>query len=670
MRVYQNRHTTMNISDQYQKALDEHLRFESLLGALSADLVNLPLDAIDAAVESSIKSLVEFFEADRCHLGIFSDDKSRIQVPYFYSRPGIDVPRISDVGDHFLSFIYKSIKKDELLAFADISDLPEHARQDRSIIEKMGIRSLLVIPIKIDKIVRGGLSLSTIKKHRQWQRHTISHITIIGNLLANVMQRKLILQQIAKEQEWSESIMQSMPQLAYVFDQQGRMKRWNKNIEEILGYTSDELKDKFIGDFIVEKDRQRVIEEMQTVFRDGQERQAEYDILAKNGKTIPYYGSGKLAKIEGEPYMIGLTIDMTELKKAQQKIERQLAEIETLKDQLEAENLYLREELKLSHTFDEIIGDSNILKHIFYRVEQVAPMDTTVLLEGETGTGKELFARAIHQRSSRRDKPMITVNCASLPASLVESELFGHEKGAFTGALQRQIGRFELADGGTLFLDEIGEISIELQAKLLRVLQQGEFERIGNPKTIRVDVRVIAATNRDLEQEIQRGRFRKDLYYRLNVYPITIAPLRDRTSDIPLLVEHFVKRFNQKLGKNIIRVPRKVIDQLQRYDWPGNIRELENIIERAVILSSSSTLSVERLQSIEHVKDDRLQSLADHERDYIEKVLERPCGALTVPRAPPASLRCTPRPCVHACVNWASYAPILPNNFHDIYYNP
>jgi len=636
----------MKKSDKYSRTLDEHLKFESLLGDLSARLVNLPLESIDAAIESSIKAIVEFFKVDRCHLGTFSSDHSKIVVPYFYSQLGIDIPQITDVDQNFLSFIYESIKKDKLLAFSDISELPDHAKKDREVIEKMSIKSLLVVPLKIDDIVQFGLSLSTIKKHRQWKEYTINHIKIVGNILANVLQRRIILEEIVKEKRWSESIIQGMPQLAYVFDLQGRLKRWNKNVEEILGFMAEELQNKFVGDFIAEADREKVVTTVQAVFKDGKERQIGYDILKKNGETIPYYGSGKLAEIDGELYMIGMTIDMSELKTAQKQIETQLEEINILKDQLEAENLYLRQELKSSHTFDEIVGESNILKHILYRIEQVAPQDTTVLLEGETGTGKELFARAIHQRSRRSDKPMITVNCASLPANLIESELFGHEKGAFTGALQKKIGRFELADGGTIFLDEVGEIPLELQSKLLRVLQEGTFERIGSVKTISVDVRVIAATNRDLEQEISRGRFRKDLYYRLNVYPITIVPLRERVSDIPLLVEHFVKRFNQKMGKNITRIPRKVMEQLKIYEWPGNIRELENIIERAVILSKSSTLSVEQLQTPDYAAEIKLQSLADHERDYIEKVLERtlwridgPKGAARILEMHPETLR-------------------------------
>ncbi len=631
---------------KYSGILDEHLKFESLLGNLSAELVNLPLDAIDSAVEVSMKKLVEFFQVDRCHLGTFSNDHSKIVVPYFYSKPGINIPSITDVNNNFLSFIYQSIKKDNLLAFSDISELTDQAKKDREVIKKMGIKSLLVIPLKIDNVVQFGLSLSTVEKHRQWREHTISHIMIIGNILANVLQRKLILQQIAKERDWTEAVLQGMPQLAYVFDMKGRMKRWNKNIEEVLGYSAEELQDRFVGDFIAEPDRENVIKAVQAVFEDGQERRLRYGLLKKNGEKIPYYGSGKRAEIDGELYMIGMTIDMSELKEAQDQIEQQLEEINKLKDQLEAENLYLWQELKSTHPFVEIVGESNILKHIIYRVEQVAPLDTTVLLEGETGTGKELFARAIHQSSRRSDKPMITVNCASLPANLIESELFGHERGAFTGALQKQIGRFELADGGTIFLDEVGEIPLELQAKLLRVLQEGEFERIGNPKTIKVNVRVIAATNRELEQEISRGRFRKDLYYRLNVYPITIVPLRERVSDIPLLVEHFVKQFNLKMGKNITRIPRKILAQLEKYPWPGNIRELENVIERAVILSKSSTLTTEPLESPDLTIDGKFQPLADHEREYIEKVLEKtlwridgPKGAARILDMHPETLR-------------------------------
>lgn len=257
---------------------------------------------------------------------------------------------------------------------------------------------------------------------------------------------------------------------------------------------------------------------------------------------------------------------------------------------LQAQNQYLREEIKYNHNFEEIISASKTFHKVLQQIEQVAATDATVLILGESGTGKELIARAVHNISNRSKRPLVKVNCATLPANLIESELFGHEKGAFTGAMEKKIGRFELADGGTIFLDEIGELPVELQAKLLRVLQEGEFERLGNPKTMKVNVRIIAATNRNLQLAIEKKEFREDLYYRLNVFPVITPPLRERKDDIPLLVTHFVRKYETKMGKKITNVSPDVIDALMKYDWPGNIRELENVIERALIVNPGNIL--------------------------------------------------------------------------------
>lgn len=257
---------------------------------------------------------------------------------------------------------------------------------------------------------------------------------------------------------------------------------------------------------------------------------------------------------------------------------------------LKAQNQYLQDEIKLNYNFEEIISKNKSFQKILQQIEQVASTDATVLILGESGTGKELIARAVHNISNRSKRPLVKVNCATLPSNLIESELFGHEKGAFTGAMDKKIGRFELADNGTVFLDEIGELPVELQAKLLRVLQEGEFERLGNPKTMKVNVRVIAATNRNLQQAIERKEFREDLYYRLNVFPIICPPLRERKEDIPLLVNHFCQKHEGKIGKKITEIQPKVMEALMNYNWPGNIRELENIIERAMILSKNETL--------------------------------------------------------------------------------
>ena len=269
-------------------------------------------------------------------------------------------------------------------------------------------------------------------------------------------------------------------------------------------------------------------------------------------------------------------------------------EIAALKTRLQEENVYLQEEISREHNFQEIVGNSRALVEVLRNVETVAPTDSTVLIMGETGCGKELIARAIHSRSGRKNRPLVKLNCGAIPTGLVESELFGHMKGAFTGALERRIGRFELADGGTLFLDEISELPLDTQVKLLRVLQEHEFEPLGSSKTIRVNVRIIAASNRDLDKAIQEGRFRADLYYRLNVLPIVLPPLRQRRSDIPLLTSFFVERYSRQLGKQIMGVAQDTMEILSHYDWPGNIRELQNVIERAVVLSRGSVLRLGR----------------------------------------------------------------------------
>ena len=267
-------------------------------------------------------------------------------------------------------------------------------------------------------------------------------------------------------------------------------------------------------------------------------------------------------------------------------------EIIDLKARLEKENIYLQDEIRTEHNFEEIVGNSPALLTVLRKVEQVAPTDSTVLIFGETGTGKELIARAIHEHSARAKRPLLKVNCSAISAGLVESELFGHVKGAFTGAFERHVGRFELADGGTIFLDEIGELPLETQVKLLRVLQEREFEPVGSNRPVRVDVRVIAATNRDLQESIRNGTFRSDFYYRLNVFPIDMPSLRERSSDIPQLAMFFLSRFAKKFGKDIQGISRTTLDRLVAYSWPGNIRELQNVIERAAILSQRSVLEL------------------------------------------------------------------------------
>jgi transcriptional regulator with GAF, ATPase, and Fis domain len=324
---------------------------------------------------------------------------------------------------------------------------------------------------------------------------------------------------------------------------------------------------------------------------------------------------------------IDTVVDVTEHCEASTSLDKALEEINALKEQVYRERVVLREEVDRCLMFEEIVGDSPALESVLRHVVKVAPTDSTVLITGETGTGKELIARAIHKRSKRSNRAFVSVNCGSIPSSLVASELFGHERGAFTGALQQRQGRFELAHGGTIFLDEVGELPPDTQIALLRVLQEREFERVGGTRPLHVDVRVIAATNRDLPAAVASGTFRSDLFYRLNVFPLEVPPLRNRKEDIPMLVEYFVQRLSQQMGKHVRRIDRKTLDLCQRYDWPGNIRELQNIVERAVILSENDIFSIEeswllfeRRSEIESSGSLR-ETLLDQERKIIEAAL-------------------------------------------------
>jgi len=330
------------------------------------------------------------------------------------------------------------------------------------------------------------------------------------------------------------------------------------------------------------------------------------------------------APVEGSDYLNVYALDSTDKKRTEQALQSALEQVHSLKNRLLEESHYLQDEIKQGEDSNEIIGNSDIQQKLMQKVAQVARTDATVLILGETGTGKELLARAIHAGSQRRSQPLVKVNCAALPTGLIESELFGHEKGAFTGAVSRKTGRFEIADGGTIFLDEIGDLPLELQAKLLRVLQEGEFERVGSNQTVAVDVRVIAATNRNLIDGLSSGDFREDLYYRLNVFPLHSPPLRDHIDDIPVLAEHFLKKYSVKIGKRVDIIDDPVLVKLQCYNWPGNVRELENVIERGIILSEGRYLKLDESFAENMKKTDitHQKTIKQVEQEMIQVALE------------------------------------------------
>jgi len=395
--------------------------------------------------------------------------------------------------------------------------------------------------------------------------------------------------------------------------------------------------------------RERTEQALEEVIQTGTAQPFQSEMLRKDGSRVPVLIGATLFQ-EGGNEGVGFVLDLSEQKRAE-------AEIRALKDQLYKENLALRDEVDRTSMFDEIVGTSGPLKAVLSRITKVAPTDSTVLITGETGTGKELVARAIHRKSPRAGRAFVSVNCAAIPHDLIPSELFGHEKGAFTGATQRRLGRFELADGGTIFLDEVGELLPDTQVALLRVLQERELERVGGGQPIHVDVRVIAATNRDLEAAVANGTFRQDLLYRLNVFPIDVPPLRDRKDDLLLLVEYFAQRYAVKGGKDIQSIDKKTLDLLQSYDWPGNIRELQNVVERSVILNSGNVFHIDELwlskksvsptraakgSSSAMEKVDKAPVEARSEREIIEAALAATKGRVSGPSGAAAKLGIPP----------------------------
>jgi PAS domain S-box-containing protein len=439
---------------------------------------------------------------------------------------------------------------------------------------------------------------------------------------------------------------------------------WNVSSGEVFGsqeffriFGFDPAKTKLSYEILRQRahpeDQPGVEQKINAAVTEKRDWELDHRIVLPDGSIKHLHGVGHPVINESDEVteLVGTVMDVTEQYQARAALEKAYAEISKLKDQLYKENLALREEIDQASMFEEIVGSSRPLQRVLSNVMKVAPTDSTVLITGETGTGKELIARAIHKRSQRSERAFVKVNCAALPSSLIASELFGHEKGAFTGALQRHLGRFELAEGGSIFLDEIGELPAETQIALLRVLQEREFERVGGGQPIAADVRVIAATNRDLKAVVAVGTFRMDLFYRLNVFPIEVPPLRDRVEDIPLLVEYFIGRYASQAGKKIRNIDKRTLELFQSYHWPGNLRELQNVIERSVILCESETLSVDEnwLSKESDLSQQASRPLAERlleqEREIIKSALAAskgrvagPSGAAAKVGMPPSTL--------------------------------
>ena len=459
-----------------------------------------------------------------------------------------------------------------------------------------------------------------------------------------VMSYELAGKIVVNERRWRSLLDQSHLLISSV-DRRGFVDYVNPFFEKVSGYSATEIKNQSFLRLLPENDRFCQEVSFHAALAGTLQPRKEAVLLTKSGvERVILWSSVLLDNGGGEiAGVLSVGVDITEQRQAETARDQALAELQNalhevkaLRGRLQDEVVYLQEEIKSNHNFEEIIGQSDALAYVLHKIEQVASLDTPVLIEGETGVGKELVARAIHNLSPRKNRPLVKINCAALPPNLIEAELFGYEKGAFTGAIKARRGRFELADGGTLFLDEIGELPRELQPKLLRVLQGGELERIGSETSVKVDVRIVAATNRHLREAIKQNQFREDLFYRLYVYPITVPPLRQRKEDIPLLAKAFIDKCAKTQGKRIETVQQSVMDQLLHYDWPGNVRELENVIERAVIVATGKALRLaESLvgdgtdgtweaqnEVVPKSRQGYQGTLEEVERDYIVQILE------------------------------------------------
>jgi transcriptional regulator with GAF, ATPase, and Fis domain len=476
--------------------LQSQAEFERTMSALSATFINLSSERVDGEITNGLKVLAETLGGDRSSLGFVQANSEEILITHAWTRAGF--PDYSKGFLHILMpWLSRRIKMGETVLANKPEDLPDEARLEREFMESQGIKSSLVVPLRVGGRAVGVVSCSSILGAQRWDDVKISRLQAIAEVFANALMRK----------------------------------------------------------------------------------------------------------------------------QADEKLQTANAEIQRLKEQVERENSYLRQEIKLEYSHKIVVGNSAAMRAVLKKAEQVAGTDSTVLVLGETGTGKELVARTIHEMSGRNKRAMVKTNCAALPGTLIESELFGREKGAYTGALAREIGRFELADQSTIFLDEIGELPPEVQAKLLRVLQEGEFERLGSAKTIKVNVRVIAATSRDLQAMVKEGKFRPDLFYRLNVFPIVVPPLRDRMEDIPALVWHILEEFGTRFGRNFDGVQASTMRRFQKYSWPGNVRELRNIIERNLILTAGPIFKAE-MPEVEEKPAPKMRRLGEVESEHFHRVLQ------------------------------------------------
>jgi formate hydrogenlyase transcriptional activator len=653
--------------------LQERLRLQDLVSEIAALLEDQTPTEVDTQIGKAIQRIVEFLGIDRAGLGEFSEDRGEMTITHAYSVPGVEpVPKLFMVKN--LPWWRASLSRGEVVSMESSDLLPPGAVAEKNYCDRIGLKSSLTIPFSIAGSVYCAIGFSSFRSSHLWPDFVVRQLTRLGEIFAHAVYRKRAEQKIKEQiqfEQWiselsarfvsttrdmvDQEIGNALQELISLFKvdrlallkiSQDKRVAVATHFATAEGIDSDLFEINYLERFpwlaakaltgkLVSTDIKNLPLEAEQDRKSAEEigirsivmiplavhETIDFILKASTIRNDRNWDGHIIARIRllGEIFIHALLRKQSE------------DELALLKNRLEAEAEYLRSEVEVLYHYEDIVGESSEIRKVLQKIEQVAPTDTTVLIQGETGTGKELIARAIHNLSPRKNRAMVKVDCASLPPTLIENELFGREKGAYTGALAQQIGRFEVADASTIFLDEVGELSIDLQTKLLRVLQEGEFERLGSTRTIKVDVRIVAATNRNLWEAVNQGTFRRDLYYRLNVFPITAPALRERPSDVPLLANAFLKEFRKKMAKNIQGIPARTMEALMNYHWPGNVRELRNVIERGVIISNDTTLQIELPHNSPNSGSQQV-TLDEHERRYITEVLDKTNYVIKGPR--------------------------------------
>src|SRR5271157_3188206 len=595
------------------------IEFETLLSNISAQLIAVTADQLEETIVSALDSVRRFFKADRCCVLDVTDSKDAWQGTYTAYEEGVSfVP--SDIN---LALLYPWLTQrilfdQEPVIVSSLDEMPPEAARDRASCEAMNIVSFFAIPIKVGPTGLRMMILNAVREQRRWPEEYLPRLRVLGEMLVNRIERIRAWDRARKEAARVAAAVDAAELGFAEWTCETEPPYFDSRLCDLLGIDAPDSEK--VNEFWIRRvhaeSRPILLENHRRLLKAEIER-ASIEYRYDHPRRGPIWLRQSSRRVEAEPgqavRIIEAIEDVTERRQA-------LEDLQRLRERLERENVYLREEVQGHCGAESIIGRSAPIRRTLALAEQVAPTDSTVLLRGETGSGKERFASYIHECSRRHDRPMIRVNCSAIPTTLIESELFGREKGAYTGAASKQICRFELAHGSTIFLDEIGELPVEVQAKLLRVLESHAIERLGNPRPISVDVRIIAATHRDLSRAIRDGHFREDLYYRLNVFPISIPPLRERREDIPMFVLAFVDEFVKAMGKPIDEIDSASLKALTNYAWPGNVRELRNVVERAMIMAPGPCLQIAPLES-DSCNSSLQTNLTALDRAYLLEVL-------------------------------------------------